>query len=335
MSIDKLREIVKGKPIEEIPVSSLFGQQQIIENREYLLDSVGLDPQERWSTWNKEVAETWDFTPDTNKEYWDTFRKLWPGSAADGEEFIKKEVMGSFVGKTHEVQEAEFREKFRFAPESLHSELEEHFLNIKGINDTKYLERSIVLHRLEVDKILRDSIFNLDPQVPTEIHTNEWLRLYREGREDISTNDEGRFTFALDGQRTPAFTLSDDTDKMSAEEQLIYLKYIKPLARKAMQRSVAKSRETFQEGERNTVRLLAEDLLNPAILEEHKINIIIASAKDAEDPIKETQKMVNSIVDDKIKKGGLNSATQASRYYTKLMRGIYSNVQRRVDNGTT
>ena len=329
-NLDVLKKIVSPTP-ENVPsVSDLFGQQQVTTNREFLAETTSMPNQDRWSRWNAEVASDWEFTPDNNDEYWNTFRKLWPGTEEEGEGFIKQEVFSSFKDKAHEEQEQIFRDKLRTWPKSLYPSLEEHFISLKGLNDTKHLEKSIVFSRLELAKALENTELNLDPQVPTEVHTNEWLKLYRGGHDKgIQANEEGRLTYPQNGKRELAFTLPDEED-MSAEEQLIYLKYLKPLVKAKMTSVIERTRKEQLERDKESVNLLALDITNPAILDEHRANIIIAKAKDSENPVEVTRNMMSKVIDSKIESGGIKSIDHLVSQYSKLWNNIRGNVQRRL-----
>jgi hypothetical protein len=324
-----------GVPTTDMPnMSEVIGQQQITDNRTFLAESAKEDTQDRWNRWNSEVANTWDFVGGTNQEYWDTFKKLYPGSNEDATGFMKSEVLSSFRGKTPEDQEMIFREKFRSWPMEMYDELETHFMNLKSANDAKDIERGIILHRLELNTRLEGEDYSkLDQQVPSEVHTNDWLRLYQRGHDAIDVDGNGRIGFAENGNITPSHTLGDEENPMEAEEQLIYHKYLKPLVKTKMSLANARARDNVARGEEEIAQLLAEDLINPVILDEHKINIIIDAASKSKDPLKETRRMINDVTTARMNHQGFVDERDLVRFRARQVKQIKQNVDRRLGNG--
>jgi len=337
MTQDKLNALrsIAGKQETNMPsIGNIVSQQQITANKTFLAQTVGVEPKERWNAWNHEVATGWDFYPDNNEEYWSTFKKLYPGNAEDADGFMRSEVIGSLENKSPEEQEIIFRENFRKWPAELYEELEEKFMGLKTMNDTKQIERSIVLHRLELNNALRDLNYDLDPQIPVEVHVTEWLELYKKGHlEDIKVDDRGRLGFPSQGGLELAYVGNEGTDDMGAEEQLVYAKYLKPLVRTKMEGLIKSSRERLKKEEEDVVSLLASDLVNPTILDEHKTNIIIEKAKTSNTGVSDTLEMIADVTAAKEYRGGFLNAEEAMGYYVKQYNNVVDNVRRRAENG--
>ena len=334
---DKLNVLrsLAGGPTDPMPnMGELISQNQITDNKIFLSETVGEETFDRWNHWNSDIADEWDFTPDTNEEYWSTFKKLYPGSEEDATGFMRKEVLDSFQGKPPEEQEMIFRDKFRTWPVEMYDELENHFIQLKGLNDSKQIERSTILHRLELGKILENTNYALDPQVPATQHSRDWLRLYRDGHgSDIKTNENGRLGVGVDGSFKPAFTMGDNQDTMEAEEQLIYHKYLKPLVDTEMKLAVDYNRNTLREEEEDIQFMLSKEIDNPLILDEHKINIIIDVAMGTTNPLQETLGLLDKMVESRMNSKGFLNDKDLVRFYAKQVKNIQSNVEGRLGNG--
>lgn len=331
--LDILKQIA-GSEVDQGPsTEELHGMDQITKNKEFLVKTAGQDGWNRWSLWNSEIAKPWDFTLNNKEEYWDTFRHLWPDTKESGERFIRDEIFDTFKNRTPEEQEQLFRDKFRMWPDSLYPELEEHYLGLKSKLDAKQLEKSIVLHRLELSEILNEADYDLDSQVASTVHVNEWLRLYKAGLISEISVENGRFVYPKDGKFIPAMTLPEE-DSLNTEEDLIYLKYLKPLVKDKVASLVHRSRETLKTQEKESTQLLANNINNPAILDEHKVNIIIDTVKDSKDPQADTLDMVNSLFKSRIEQNDFKDFPTYISSYMGFLEDIKNVVGKRlgVDN---
>jgi len=331
---ETLKNLATGIESNVPSVQEIFGHQQITTNKEFLVRTAGIPAWDRWSLWNSEIAQPWEFTENNKEEYWNTFQELWPDTKESGDSFIREEVFNSFKNKSSEEQEQVFREKFRTWPDSLYPELEEHYQSLKTKNDTKQLERTIVLHRLELGKILSGLEYELDAQVPSEVHTNEWLRLYRMGYGKEISTENGRLGFPKNGTRVPAYTITDTEEEMSVEEQLIYLKYLKPMVKDRMSRLNKLALKRQVEQEKEIVASLSTQLNSPYVLDEHRYNIIIDTAKASKNPKEVTKSMIQSSIQSKIKTGVIKNNQQLIANYKNLVEGIKTTTERRLGNGT-
>ena len=146
--------------------------------------------------------------------------------------------------------------------------------------------------------------------------------------------ENGRLGFPKDGARIPAYTIADTEEEMSAEEQLIYLRYLKPMVKNRMSKLNKLALKKQVEHEKETIDSLSTQLNSPYLLDEHRYNIIIDTAKAAKNPKEATKSMIQSSIHSKIKTGTIKNNQQLIAHYKNMFEGIKTTTERRLGNGT-
>tara|TARA_R100000458_G_scaffold59759_1_gene71606 strand:- start:380 stop:1387 length:1008 start_codon:yes stop_codon:yes gene_type:complete len=330
--LNLLTKIAGGNPTQPIPIKDIYGESFITNNEKFLTKTHGMEANDRFDRWNAEVASEWEFTVSNNSSYWETFFELYPGSRSDAESFVRDEVWSHLEDKEPEEQEIVLRSKMREYPQFIREELEERFFNLQDLNSRKFLETTIGVARIELSNALRNKTWTLSGQKSPDVHTDEFLNAYMQGHgEDIEPDEEGILTIPRDGNRIPLST--EDSSTLSAEEQLMYHQYLRPLVSAAISPMVKRGVTRDMEAARETTKMLIDNINHPAMDNSSRINLYIEAAKNSKDPIQTTRDLIKSVGETKIKQGEFSSPKEIARWYGSQLAGIVDHMSRRMNDG--
>jgi len=333
MSIDKLREIVTGETQKQPEAVDVVGESYIKRTETWMESHKNLDRDAKIRQFESDLGARWQFTPNNKEYYWQTLEGMSSLSSDQFRDFTKRDIRSQLDGyKSTEAKENYFRDNAHTWPSYVTEDLEEYFFALKGLNDSKNIERNRINQTLEIQSLLNNKDLKLSPNVSLQSHVEDMLKAYDAGYgEEIDVDDSGRIAVPKDGMKTPVFSM--DKERLPLEEEFISLNDLKPLVEKKFKTVLKRERKTLDESEKLAKTTLMNRAENGELPEQFVPNALIDGAALSSDPGSKIESTSMNYILNKVKSGAFGSSAEMMQYYYAMMEGINQTIRRRLTDG--
>jgi hypothetical protein len=306
MTYDILKRMAGMVPTEinTDVAQDMYGQSFIDKSEEFLEANAGLNPDEKFRKWQRDIGNSWEFLASNRDYYYNTLESIHPGGKTAAREMVMDTLTFELSKKnTFQEREWELKKQARSLPSSgtefgneVWGLVNRELTSTKTLLDLQAMERARTSQAINLKHGLTNKSFtDLDPDVSPEAHMDDYLKGYRNNYgEEISVN-EGRFSVPINGQAVPLFSLPDGTDD-SVEQVLIDNIDLRPILKQKIQLDHSISQTKRLEEEKETISALFQKASTSEVPSQFRNNIIIDYAYDKPDGADITMKAVKERV---------------------------------------
>ena len=332
MSIDKLKEIVTGQKGEMPQAEDVLGNSFIQRSESWLEVHKNLSSEDKIKRYERDVGSRWQFTPNNKEYYWQTLENMSSLNGDQFKDFTKRDIRGQLeLLKTSEEKEGFFRDNAHTWPSYVTEDLEEYFFSLRGLNDSKSIERNRINQSLELQEILDRQEFKLSPDVSLASHVEDMIKAYDYGYgNEIVVNEDGRIAVPKEGQEMPLFSMPKQN--LPLEEEFISMNDLRPLVETKFKKEIKRERNLLEESEKLAKISLMNRAENGELPEQFVVNAILDGAAASEDPGKKLSTVALNHVMKKMDKNAFGDAKDALQYYYSLMTGARQTILRRLND---
>ena len=331
--INTLKQIAGGTPEPVQNATDIVGQNLMDQSESWLAQNSHLSPEVKLKQYETDVGGKWQFTANNKEYYWKTVGSLSTLNDQEYQGWVKKDIRTQLDNiSTYEGKENFFRDNAHTWPSYAVKDLEEYFFNVRGHNDSKNLERTRITQSLEIEDLLKNKSFALNPEVSLATHTEDFIKAYDLGYTDeIKVDNNGRIAIPQEGEQTAVFSLPETN--MGLEEKFISLNDLTPLVEKKLNKDLAETRRQVAESEELVKKSLLSRAETGAIPDQFVHNAIIDGASVYNNPMEQLRQSNNTRLVSQVKQGKFKSYGEMIHAYYSSYNTLKNKLERRITHG--
>lgn len=212
--LQKLFALATGKkPVDNTNAKKQLSKNRIQKTKYNLAKKRGIiqDPLEAWSRWYNE--EFRNITQDDADEFWSEAEKEFPGSSEQAKDWARNNAMSQVGNEDPVLRDISMRNTMNKSPTWLAKEMLPSFAQTASEVSSQNLVKVNSVYRKSLQEKLRTlDLTQLDPEVPSDVHVEDAIKLEKMGLLDSTQIVNGRFAINNGEQIQPAFSLNEDED---------------------------------------------------------------------------------------------------------------------------
>jgi hypothetical protein len=318
-NIDVLRDLATSGKKAEVPfdVEEAIGESWLMRKNEFMVDSVGLAPEERFSKF-LERMDGYKFTSSTVDSYHDSWIELFPGTAEQAEVYAKNKLDTELRELPDDASRGDWIQRnLPKVPTKWRGEVAERFQRIREKNANKDYERTRITGVLQAkEEHKKNNKKFLDPDKSTHSHLRSFTNILTAGLiETLDVDDEGDYTALTANGRVKGMTLENNSDPLSS-----FLSYhdTEQAIRKSMERQQKESAELRRNTTDRATGVLRRNLTK--IPREFQANVIVdwATLQNEDEPIAYMRGAIRDVVSKTIEDGKIDSPDELIWEYINI-----------------
>jgi hypothetical protein len=212
--LQKLFTLATGKePAKPAETNKKLSKARIEKSKYSLAKKRGLiqDPMEAWSRWYREEVK--NITQDDADDFWKEAEAEFPGSPEQAKDWVRSETSNQVQNNDPVLKDISMRNTLTKSPTWLAKEMLPELAQTNSAVSTQNLTKVNTVYRKTLtEKLRKMNLSDLDPEVPTDVHVEDAIKLEMMGLLDAARIQNGRFVVLNNGQPQPAFSLESSSD---------------------------------------------------------------------------------------------------------------------------
>ena len=185
------------------------------------------DPHEAWVRWYEDSKK--DISSDNANEVWDIAESTHPTSPDRAKEYLRSQANKPLDQKDPSIAESNLRNEMSQSPDWLVNEMSPKLAGVANVNANQNSVKVKKMYEMTLKSTLaKMNLGQLDPDVASEVHIDELIKLELLGLTDMAQIVNGRFAVADEsGAVRPVYSIEDtegvsEASPNSLEMEMVY-----------------------------------------------------------------------------------------------------------------